>query len=110
VSNILLIPPLTFTLIFIFMLLQFWFLARLAYKAKSSAPGKRKAYACGEDIASHQARPEYSQFFQFAFFFTIMHVVAMIVATVPGGQFNYIALAIFYILAAIIGLFILYRR
>ncbi len=30
--------------------------------------------------------PEYRQFFPFAFFFTIMHVVALVVTTVPAGH------------------------
>ena len=30
-------------------------------------------------------QPDYGQFFPFAFFFTILHVVALMVATVPAG-------------------------
>jgi NADH:ubiquinone oxidoreductase subunit 3 (subunit A) len=57
---------------------------RLASKGVESA-GKEKAYACGEDMEENQGQPEYSQFYKFAFFFTIMHVVVLVVATDPAG-------------------------
>ena len=72
-------------------------------------PGKFKAYACGEDVKDHRATPEYAQFFPFAFFFTIMHVIALIVATAPSGSVRISALAVLYLLAAVMGLFILFR-
>jgi len=46
---------------------------------------KENAYACGEDMPLNHAQPDYSEFFKFAFFFTIMHVIALVVATDPGG-------------------------
>jgi NADH:ubiquinone oxidoreductase subunit 3 (subunit A) len=57
---------------------------KLAAKGVDSA-GKEKAYACGEDMDENQGQPDYSQFYKFAFFFTIMHVVALVVATDPAG-------------------------
>ena len=72
--------------------------------------GKGKAYACGEDVKDHHAQPDYSQFFPFAFFFTIMHVLALVVATVPAGSLSATAIAVGYGVSLVIGLFVLFRR
>jgi len=78
--------------------------------AKTPGGGRTKAYACGEDVPEHRVQPDYAQFFPFAFFFTIMHVFALIVATVPGGSLSAAALAVGYTAASVIGLFILFRE
>ena len=57
---------------------------RLAARGTDSAR-KENAYACGEDMPENQGQPEYNEFFKFAFFFTIIHVVALVVATDPDG-------------------------
>lgn len=82
--NIMLAPPAVFL---IYLALSFCISSlskRIAAKGTDS-PGKTKSYACGEDMPVNQGQPEYSQFFKFAFFFTIMHVVVLIVATDPSG-------------------------
>jgi len=71
------------------------------------APGKTRAYACGEDVQINQGTPEYGQFFEFAFFFTIMHVVVLIIATVPSGIS---LLSGIYLVVAALAIFILIRR
>jgi NADH-quinone oxidoreductase subunit A len=78
--------------------------------AKTPSGGRTKAYACGEDVPEHHVQPDYAQFFPFAFFFTIMHVFALIVATVPGGSLSAAAVAVGYTAAAVIALFILFRE
>ena len=45
---------------------------------------KAKAYTGGEAIPGQVYRPGY-EFFHVAFFFTIMHVAAIVVATAPPG-------------------------
>ncbi len=72
--------------------------------------GRTKAYACGEDVADHRIQPDYAQFFPFAFFFTIMHVFALVVATVPSGKGEESLVAVGYAAAAAVGLFILFRE
>jgi NADH-quinone oxidoreductase subunit A len=69
-----------------------------------------KQYACGEDMPVQQLRPDYSQFFPFAIFFTIMHVVALISTTIPRGFTSGYVLAVVYILSALVGLLVLFRR
>jgi NADH:ubiquinone oxidoreductase subunit 3 (subunit A) len=72
--------------------------------------GKGKAYACGEDIQEHRIQPDYRQFFPFAFFFTIMHVFALVVATVPASQVTVTGVGLFYCISLVIGLFVLFRK
>ena len=72
--------------------------------------GRIKSYACGEDVSDSRVQPDYTQFFPFAFFFTIMHVFALIVATVPSGAPSAVAVAFAYMLASVVGLFILFRE
>jgi hypothetical protein len=72
--------------------------------------GARKAYSCGEDLEENRFRPEYGQFFSYAFFFSIMHVVALVVATMPAGQKGFNFVSTLYIVGALIGLIAVIRR
>jgi hypothetical protein len=72
--------------------------------------GATRSYACGEDVPDHRMQPDYAQFFPFAFFFTIMHVVALIVATVPRGSLAASGLAAAILLNAAVGVWVLFRR
>ena len=69
-----------------------------------------KEYACGEDLPTAMIQPDYSQFYPFAFYFTILHVVALMIATVPTATIETFLIAVVYILGAIIGLVVLYAR
>ena len=76
----------------------------------TSSPSERKPYACGEPFEGHLIQPDYSQFFSFALFFTILHVVALVIVTVPMETRGILALAVSYIVGASVGLWILLRR
>ena len=67
-------------------------------------------YACGEDLPTHMIQPDYGQFFPFAFFFTILHVVALTATTVPVVKLPIILIRCLYIVGAVAGLTILYRK
>lgn len=108
-NNILLTPPMAFIIVFIASLILTYLFGKLSFKKKSSLESK-KAYACGEDFKDHMIQPDYSQFFPFAFFFTILHVVVLVIATVPVETKQSFIIAFFYILGAIISLIILLRR
>ena len=105
--NLLSTPPVAFLILLAAGLLFFLVLTFLAYNPKKHFAGEKKAYACGEEVYPQSMQPDYSQFFPFAFFFTIMHVVALIVTTVPSGMHSF---ALIYILCASVGLSILYRK
>lgn len=91
--------------------LVYWLMGTLRLRsAKTPGGGRTKAYACGEDVPDHRVQPDYAQFFPFAFFFTIMHVFALIVATVPGGDPAAAGVAVAYTAAAAVALFVLFRE
>ena len=84
IHMILLTPPVTFG---IYMLLSMGisFLSERLAARGVDAKGKNNPYACGEEMIENQGQPDYTEFFKFAFFFTIVHVVALVVATDPYG-------------------------
>jgi NADH-quinone oxidoreductase subunit A len=104
----LLLPPICFVVLFALILGLQTASGTLAARGTES-PGKRKAYACGEDMARNRVQPNYDEFFPVAFFFTIMHVVVLILATAPQhGLRKHVGIIIFYLVAAGSGLFILF--
>jgi NADH:ubiquinone oxidoreductase subunit 3 (subunit A) len=112
-STLLFVPPVLIVVVLLLVIAEYVSFGKLSLKppAGTGAPsGKLKSYACGEDVANHRAQPDYGQFFRFAFFFTIMHVVALIVATMPKGVPVAAGLAVAFLVAATVGLFILFRR
>ena len=109
-SELLLSPPVVFIMIMLAAVVLTYALSRLAFKPKKIPEGLTKEYSCGEDIKTHMIQPDYSQFFPFAFYFTILHVVALMIATVPMATMQTFLIAVVYILGAIVGLFVLYKR
>ncbi|MCL1975230.1 MAG: hypothetical protein FWG61_03600 [Firmicutes bacterium] len=105
-AQILLTPPVT---LLIFLVLG---LALSRAVAGYSAVGgenvrKLESYACGHRQVNHSVSPDYSQFFPYAFFFTIMHVLALVVATAPVGE---LILPLLYIASGLLALVIIFRR
>jgi len=109
-QTILLSPPFAFVIIFIAAVILSCIFSRWAFRKEKNPPGAKKAYACGEDFQEHLIQPDYSRFFPFAFFFTILHVVALVIATVPPENTGIFFMAGLYISAAVIGLIILLRK
>ena len=103
-------PPVAFIIAFVFIASFSAALSKLSYKRTDRPEDIGTSYACGEDVPSHLIQPDYTQFFPFAFFFTILHVVALVAATVPVETLESFTIAIIYILGAITGLFILFKR
>jgi NADH:ubiquinone oxidoreductase subunit 3 (subunit A) len=105
-----LVPPVALTLL----VLTVWGLSAasrsLSFKRKGPRGALDKPYAGGEDVQKQRFQPDYSQFFPFAFFFTILHVVTLIVATAPARTIESFAIAVIYVLGAVLALFILFRR
>jgi hypothetical protein len=109
-DNILLSPPLAFLILLAVVVALSALLSRLAFRPKPGARANTKAYAGGENMPDHMIQPDYSQFFPFAFYFTILHVVALMATTVPAATLSTFLIAVVYLLGAIVGLFVLYRR
>lgn len=106
-ATFLLFPPVAFALFMFVGLLLLGFGSLLAVKGKVS-PGKKTQYACGEDIPAVRVQPDYATFFPFALFFTIVHVSALIMATLPVG--NIALMGIIYMSGVTISLYALVVR
>jgi NADH-quinone oxidoreductase subunit A len=109
-SGLLLTPPIAFIIVFVAALCFAYALSKLAIRPKKVPEGLTKEYACGEDLPTAMIQPDYSQFYPFAFYFTILHVVALMIATVPTATIETFLIAAVYILGAIIGLVVLYTK
>jgi hypothetical protein len=105
----LLVPPVAFIIVLLASLALLYLMGKLSYRPAPGNEANPKPYACGED-GGPVVRPDYAQVFPFAFYFTILHVVALIAATVPTASTGTLAMAMIYILGAVVGLFVLYRR
>jgi NADH:ubiquinone oxidoreductase subunit 3 (subunit A) len=108
-SDFLFLPPIAFTIVMLVVIGQSSLMKRLSPKGRLGA-GAMKAYSCGEDMEDNKFRPEYGQFFSFAFFFSIMHVVALVLATMPSKSRGGYFISALYVLGALIGLQALLRR
>jgi NADH:ubiquinone oxidoreductase subunit 3 (subunit A) len=103
-------PPAAFAIILLVATGLTYWLRGLSCCKRKTPDDSGESYACGEENYNHMAQPDYSNFFPFAFFFTLAHVATLIMATVIVGTPKVLAMAIVYLIAAIIGLYILLRR
>ena len=110
ISILLLIPPVALALLVLVVWLFSAAVSPLGFRRKGPRGALDKPYAGGEDVEKHRFQPDYSQFFPFAFFFTILHVVTLIVTTSPARVMGSVAFALVYVLGALLALFILFRR
>ncbi len=108
--KILLAPPVCFTVILLMTMIFAGLLSKLSFKQKNRPEDIGTPYACGEDVKTHLMQPDYSQFFPFAFLFTVLHVVALTIATIPVETINSFVIAVIYLTVAMAGLIILFRR
>ena len=109
-NDLWLAPPLAFLLILAVSWGSSVLTSFLAYRRKLTAEGLEKSYTGGELVPTHRVQPDYSQFFPFAFFFTIAHVATLMIAAAPLTNISEIALTIAYVVTVIVGLFILLGR
>ena len=89
--EMLLSPPLAFLCFLAFFYLLYFLAGRLAPKV-NAVGGKLKSYHCGEDIPGSKLQFGYKLFFFIALFFTMMHVAALVVATLPSGPTAFLGL------------------
>ena len=103
-------PPIAFLIVLAAALLLSRGLKGLSLKTPGRPKGGLEPYACGEEASDQMVQPDYGQFFPFAVFFTILHVVALMVTTVPVETVASFAIAVIDLVAAVMGLVVLYRR
>jgi len=78
-------PPVAFLVFLVIGYLIYVLGGRLAPKLKKQG-GKLATYACGEDLPGVKLQFGYRLFFFIALFFTMMHVAALVIATLPSGK------------------------
>lgn len=78
------------------------------YAVKGEA-GERELepYACGQREFESYVNPDYTQFFRYAFVFSVLHVLALVVATAPTDA---MALPLAYVAAGVLTLSIIFRK
>ena len=83
----------------------------LKRKADKTPAGKHSVdpYACGQskDTVSQYVNPNFRRMFYLAFFFTVMHVLVMIVATAPKGHTLF---PVAYIGVGVLAMLMLFRK
>lgn len=109
-DKLLLTPPAVFLIILFTAVVISYLFGRASFRPTTHTRGETKSYACGEDNYNQKAQPDYSNFFSFAFFFTLAHVATLIITTVPAKTINSFAIASIYIAGGAVGLYILFRR
>jgi NADH-quinone oxidoreductase subunit A len=105
-KNIIVSPLLVFVIFLLIAYAIYRFGGLLSPKTKIIS-GKLKAYACGEDIPGRFVQPTYHVFY-IAFFFTILHVSVLVVATIPKGSIAVVG--VFYLLMLLVSIYVLMRR
>ena len=109
-NKMLLMPPVCFIVVLAMVAAFTAILSKFSFKSKNRPADIGTSYACGENIDTHLIQPDYSQFFPFAFLFTVLHVVALTIATVPIESVTSLAMAVIYLSGALVGISILFRR
>jgi len=97
-------PPIAAMMVFLALILVSGWFARYASKEE---PGEHALdpYACGQRDVKNYVNPDYSQYYSFAFIFTVAHILILIVATAPSdAQILPIAYVVSGVLAILIAL------
>jgi NADH-quinone oxidoreductase subunit A len=105
--DILISPPVAFVLFLVAATLLYRLGRRMAPKL-NNVGGKLTSYACGEDMPGTKIQFGYRLFFFVALFFTIMHVAALVIATVPAGKI--VLFAVLYLAVIFLSILALVTR
>lgn len=99
-------PPIILILAFLIFGLTSKFLSR--YESKGEiAEHSLDSYACGQRNVPNYVNPDYSQFFIYAFVFTVAHILILVVATAPKATNS---LPVAYLIGGVLALIITFKR
>lgn len=99
-------PPVVFVLVFFSLVLTSRLLARYSNRGELGEHAL-DPYACGQRNVENYVNPDYSQYFMYAFIFTVVHILILVVATAPSSAS---ILPVAYIVSGIIAIFIAFKR
>ena len=99
-------PPVIFALLFFSGAMLSRWLSKFSIKSKT-AEHALDSYACGQRNVQNYVNPDYSQYYSYAFIFTVVHILILVVATAPADA---PALPIIYIVSGILAILIAFKR
>jgi len=105
-ESILLSPPIVFAIYVALFLAGSKGLSRYSQTSRRDGRGL-DSYACGQRNVRDYINPDYSEFFPFAFFFTIMHVLVLVIATAP---YDAPVLPVMFVLVGVLSMAIIFKR
>ncbi len=105
VTTILLSTPVVF-LIFTGLIALIMHLLKRKASLLPGGEHEQEPYACGQRDVEHHVAPDFSKVFAYAFIFTIMHVLVMVIATAPPDS---VLLPIMYVTAGALVMFLIFR-
>jgi len=105
-KTVLFSPPVLFILAFLIFIGISKYLSRFESKGRIGEHGL-DSYACGQRDVPNYVNPDYSQFFIYAFVFTVAHILILVVATAPLTTNS---LPVVYIVAGMLALIIALKR
>jgi NADH:ubiquinone oxidoreductase subunit 3 (subunit A) len=99
-------PPVIFAMFLVILILGSNWLSRFAKKGNLGEHAL-DSYACGQRNVENHVNPDYSQFYQYAFVFTVAHVLILVVATAPADARFF---PVVYIISGMLSILIIFRR
>lgn len=107
VTKILLTPPVALC-VFLALAYGLYRLGGALAAPGEEHPGKHQPYACGEDLLPPEAQLAYHAFFQLALMFSMLHLAALVLSTLPPGGAGH-RLATAYLVGIAISVFVLIK-
>jgi len=98
-------PPVIFVLMTLIFALSSKWLSRYSCKG-SHGEHAFDPYACGQRDVENYVNPDYTRFFSYAFIFTVVHILILVVATAPKDAQ---LLPVIYIVSGILAILIAFR-
>lgn len=105
-------PPVVFILFFFILALTSRHLSKFSKKGESGEHAL-DPYACGQRDIENYVNPDYSQFYLYAFVFTVVHVLILVVASVPDVKsvpLDALLFPVAYIISGILAILIIFKR
>ncbi len=105
-DSVLYSPPILFGLMLFSLILFSKTLEKLGAKGHAGEH-TLESYACGQRSVENYVNPDYSQYFSFAFIFSVIHILILVVATSPK---NIQVMPAIYVVSGILAILIALKR
>jgi NADH:ubiquinone oxidoreductase subunit 3 (subunit A) len=99
-------PPVIFILMFLSVAMLSRWLSKFSSKGKMEEHAL-DPYACGQRNVENYVNPDYSQYYSYAFIFTVVHILILVVATAPADAS---ILPVAYVVSGMLAILIAFKR